>query len=80
MSTAHSLPSSLLEVKARLLSAIAADGNASAEFDLDHWLQEWLERPQPALGGARPAQLLDSPEGLDSVRKILGSMLSGAYQ
>lgn len=80
MSTANSLPSSLLEVKERLQSAIAADGNASAEFDLDQWLREWLDRPQPALGGARPAQLLESPEGPESVRKVLGSLLSGTYQ
>lgn len=80
MSTANSLPSSLLEVKERLQAAIAADGNASAEFDLNQWLQDWLERPQPALGGARPVQLLDSPAGLESVRRALGALLSGAFQ
>lgn len=80
MSVASSLPSALQDVKERLRAALDADGESTPEFDIDEWLQDWLERPQPSLGGARPVQLLDSAEGLESVRRTLGALLSGAYQ
>lgn len=74
------LPGALQDVRERLQAALEADGESPPGFDLDQWLQEWLERPQPALGGARPVQLLDSAEGQESVRRVLGALLSGAYQ
>lgn len=80
MATASSFPIALQDVKERLRSALSAEHEMPPEFDLDEWLQDWLGRPQPALGGACPVQLLDSPEGLESVRRALGSLLSGAYQ
>jgi len=80
MAAQHRLPSALQDVKERLQAAVDAGGEAPPEFDLDRWLQDWLERPQPALGGARPAELMDSPEGLESVRRALGALLSGAFQ
>lgn len=49
------LPPELEGVKALLRSALDAQGELSTDFDLDQWLQEWLLRPQPALGGKRPA-------------------------
>lgn len=49
-------------------------------FDAGHWLGLWLERPQPSLGGRRPAELIDTPTGVDVVTKLLGSLESGAYQ
>ena len=51
-----------------------------SSFDLDAWLEEWLRRPQPALGGRLPANLLHDPEGQESVKRVLGAMISGAYQ
>lgn len=75
-----SLPSPLQDVKGRLQAALDADGESPPGFDLDQWLRDWLERPQPALGGARPVQLLGSAEGLESVRRALGALISGAYQ
>ena len=80
MSVASSLPSALQDVKERLQAALDADGESTPEFDIDEWLQDWLERPQPSLGGARPVQLLNPAEGLESVRRTLGALLSGAYQ
>jgi uncharacterized protein (DUF2384 family) len=80
MSTIGSFPSELLDVKERLQAAIDAGGEAPVGFDIDQWLREWLELPQPALGGDRPIQLLDTAEGRVSVRRALGSLLSGAYQ
>jgi len=80
MSPARRFPSALNDVKDRLQSALDAGGESPPEFDLDRWLEEWLELPQPALGGSRPIELLNSPEGLTSVRRALGALISGAYQ
>ncbi len=48
--------------------------------DAARWLGTWIEQPQPALGGRRPADLLDTPTGTDIVARLLGSLASGAYQ
>ena len=57
----------------------STDPNAK-EFDAAKWLGRWIERPQPALGGRKPADLLDTPTGADVVTRLLGSVASGAYQ
>ena len=49
-------------------------------FDSAKWLGQWLERPQPALGGRKPADLIDTAAGLELVQRLLGSIQSGAYQ
>ena len=49
-------------------------------FDAAKWLGQWLEKPQPALGGRRPSELIDTPTGLDVVARLLGAIESGAYQ
>lgn len=48
-------------------------------FDTVKWLGQWIERPQPALGGRKPADYLDTPTGVEIVSKLLGAMRSGAY-
>lgn len=70
---------------ARLLGvaqALVADSTAgeARAFDTARWLGEWLERPQPALGGRKPADLVDTPTGLAMVTRLLGAVGSGAYQ
>jgi putative toxin-antitoxin system antitoxin component (TIGR02293 family) len=52
----------------------------AAEFDAAAWLGEWIERPQPALGGRKPSELVSTPTGLEVVARLLGSLESGAYQ
>lgn len=49
------------------------------EFDVAKWLGEWIQRPQPALGGRRPADLLDTPTGFEIVARTLGALESGSY-
>jgi putative toxin-antitoxin system antitoxin component (TIGR02293 family) len=49
-------------------------------FDAARWLGQWIERPQPSLGGRKPADLLDTPTGVEIVSRLLGSIESGAYQ
>ena len=48
-------------------------------FDSAKWLGQWLEKPQPALGGRKPCELIDTPTGLEIVAKLLGAIESGAY-
>ena len=50
------------------------------ESDLDQWIHEWLNLPQPALGGSRPVDLMTTPDGVESVRRALCALTSGAYQ
>ena len=50
------------------------------DFDAARWLGRWIETPQPALGGRKPSELLDTPTGLEVVLRLLGSLESGAYQ
>ena len=53
---------------------------AAKDFDSAKWLGQWVERPQPALGGRKPADLIDTPTGVEVVARLLGSIESGAYQ
>ena len=56
--------------------------SASAEagrFDVARWLGRWIETPQPALGGKKPADLLDTETGASMVERTLGAVRSGAY-
>ena len=61
---------------------IVANSTASEArgFDATKWLGQWIERPQPSLGGRKPADLLDTPTGVEVVARLLGSIESGAYQ
>jgi uncharacterized protein (DUF2384 family) len=70
---------------ARLLAQaqeIVADSTApeAASFDTTAWLEDWIQRPQPALGGRKPIELLDSEEGVEAVARVLGACASGSYQ
>lgn len=49
-------------------------------FDTAKWLGQWIERPQPALGGNKPADLIATPTGLEMVARVLGAIESGAHQ
>jgi len=49
-------------------------------FDAAKWLGQWIERPQPSLGGRKAADLIDTPTGVEVVARLLGSIASGAYQ
>lgn len=72
----------LLELINRVEDMLAAEpDNAEAQgFDVEAWVGRWIRRPQPALGGLAPAELLDTPSGRESVMRVLGAIQSGAYQ
>lgn len=56
-----------------------SDAAEARGFDTAKWLGEWIELPQPALGGRKPADMLDTPTGVETVVKLLGAIESGAY-
>lgn len=56
------------------------DNPEAAGFDVEKWVGGWIQRPQPALGGMTPAELMDTPSGRESVMRVLGAIQSGAYQ
>lgn len=49
------------------------------DFDAAQWVARWLERPLPALGGQKPAGLMDTGEGRGLVAQLVARMQSGAY-
>ena len=67
---------------ARLLGQLEAmmeeSGDARA-FDAPAGLAAWLTEPLPALGGTRPADLMDTMEGQGLVSSALAKLQSGAY-
>lgn len=79
MTKSIKFPAELDLVKEGLQTALA-QGEIPASFNLDQWLQDWLQRPQPALGGTRPVDLLSTNDGIEAVRRALGAVISGAYQ
>ncbi|MGY1521130.1 antitoxin Xre/MbcA/ParS toxin-binding domain-containing protein [Luteimonas sp. A482] len=60
--------------------AAEQDNPEAADFDVEKWVGGWIQRPQPALGGMTPAELMDTPSGRESVMRVLGAIQSGAYQ
>jgi putative toxin-antitoxin system antitoxin component (TIGR02293 family) len=59
-------------------SMIAGSG-AGADFNAATWTANWLDSPQPALGGRRPGDLIDTSDGRALVSSLLAQMQSGAY-
>ncbi|CAB3803943.1 hypothetical protein LMG28688_05875 [Paraburkholderia caffeinitolerans] len=48
-------------------------------FDAAEWLEHWLSHPNPSLGGALPADFLDTIEGQELLGTLIAQMQSGAY-
>lgn len=67
-----------LVVKAQ---AIAANSTAveAQNFDALKWMCRWLLTPQPALGGQKALELMDTPTGVDIVLRLLGAIESGGF-
>lgn len=49
------------------------------EFSAVTWLSVWLRQSNPALGGVRPVELLDTDEGMQMLARLIAQMESGAY-
>ena len=67
---------------ARLVGQVQAmvqeSGNPQG-FNAPEWVGRWLQQPLAALGGQRPEELMDTPEGQGIVSQVVARMQSGAY-
>lgn len=72
----------LLDLINRVEDMLAAeqDNPEARNFDVQKWVGNWIQQPQPALGGVAPIDIMDTPTGRESVMKVLGAIQSGAYQ
>jgi putative toxin-antitoxin system antitoxin component (TIGR02293 family) len=59
--------------------SLVQESGGPPDFDPARWLADWLDRPLPALGGQRPAELMDTAEGRALVSDLLAQQQSGAY-
>ena len=64
---------------ATLVQRIVDESGDPSGFNALAWTTRWLNRPLPALGGARPAEYMASPEGRTLVEALILRMQSGAY-
>ena len=66
----------------RLIGQVVAMLEESSDeqgFDAGAWLGRWLARANPALGGDKPLDYLDTADGRQMVSDLLARMQSGAY-
>ena len=71
----------VIKLNAKAQAIVANSTAPEAEgFDASLWLGRWIEVDQPALGGRKAADLLDTPTGQKVVSRLLGALESGAYQ
>lgn len=61
------------------VQAMVEESGQAQGFNAAEWVARWLEKPLPALGGQRPADLMDTPEGQGIVSQLVSRMQSGAY-
>ncbi|WP_161493356.1 antitoxin Xre/MbcA/ParS toxin-binding domain-containing protein [Zoogloea sp. LCSB751] len=55
------------------------DTGDSTNFDAARWVGEWLERPVPALGGAKPSDYMDTTTGQRLVSNLLVQSQLGVF-
>jgi putative toxin-antitoxin system antitoxin component (TIGR02293 family) len=68
----------LMKLVGQVRTMVEQSGDPT-KFDAAQWIGEWLERPNGALGGIRPAELMDTVEGQELIAGLLAKMQSGAY-
>ncbi|MGE0222116.1 MAG: antitoxin Xre/MbcA/ParS toxin-binding domain-containing protein [Acetobacteraceae bacterium] len=61
------------------VEAIVQESGDPEGFDATGWMSRWLQESLPALGGARPIDLMDTMEGQALVSVALARIQSGAY-
>lgn len=69
---------SVIDLIEQVQRMVERSGDPSG-FDAAAWVAHWLETDNPSLGGKRPADYLDTNEGIGIVRRLLAQMESGAY-
>lgn len=65
--------------RTEFVAHLASDFPLHPGFDDLQWVEDWLARPLPAIGGEIPNKLLSTDEGQEQVLSAFGRILSGAY-
>lgn len=55
-------------------------GATAPQFDAKAWVEDWIQRPQPSLGGRKPMSVMESDRGFDKVSRALRAAASGSSQ
>jgi putative toxin-antitoxin system antitoxin component (TIGR02293 family) len=58
---------------------IVRESGTAEGFNAAEWVAAWLQRPHPALGRKRPAELMDTADGRELVTDLLARQQSGVY-
>lgn len=61
------------------MQKIVAESGTPDGFDAARWTADWLEEPNPALGGRPPGEFMDTADGRALVSGLVAQMQSGAY-
>jgi putative toxin-antitoxin system antitoxin component (TIGR02293 family) len=68
----------LARLVGQVQSLVNESGNGKG-FDAAKWTASWLAQPLQALGGKRPAELMDTADGRSLVSRLIAQQQSGAY-
>jgi len=66
-------------VLVQTVQRIVDESGDGKDFDAKAWLEEWINQPNPALGGAKPVSYLDTMAGRLLLRNLLLRSQSGAF-
>lgn len=61
------------------VDSIVNQSGAPVGFSAPAWFRQFIEQPVKALGGIKPAHLLDTTDGREAISQLLSQMQSGAY-
>lgn len=61
------------------VQAMVEDSDATADFSAGRWVGQWLDRPVPVLGGAKPADFMDTLQGQALVSRLLAQSQAGVF-
>lgn len=65
----------MMKLVAQVGRIVEESGDATG-FDAAHWLSEWLEEANPALGGRKPGEFMDTNTGQALVSSLIARMQS----
>lgn len=71
-------PSDLTALAALVQRMVEESGDPTG-FDALSWTTQWVQEPLMALGGARPAEYMVTPEGKGLIETLVRRIQSGAY-
>lgn len=73
----QSQSSSHQRVAAKVREMLGERISLATSFDVDAWVENWLQLPLPQLGGRSPAEVIDGPDSWQAVETALESMRGG---